>query len=161
MHPTIDQWRARWYPHGLKTVPPHITIIPPFIAEEDSPLWEQIIQPLMMPETTTVRLHNFGRFIRKTSVVFVRVEQSPALEHIYTEMESRLATAWPTWSRARRPFHPHVTIANRLNPNQLAEVERELLHTSFEETFRVREVFVYQKGSDRIYRRFASISLDI
>lgn len=157
----IDHWRARWYPYGLKVVPPHITIVPPFQANsEDDRLWQQITQPLTLPDTLTVHFNNFGAFFHSACVFFVRVEDSPLLESVHCQLEFRLVNALPTFNKSNRPFHPHVTIANRLKPYQLHEIQQELQHQPLNDVVRVKEATVFQKIPAGAYQKFAVISLD-
>jgi 2'-5' RNA ligase len=158
---TIDRWRAIWYPHGLKTVPPHITVVPPFYASaEDRPAWQQITRPFSVTQSCTIHLNNFSAFFHTKCVFFVRVEDSAALEYIHKSFESRLARQWPRFQKSQRPYHPHVTIANRLSSHQLDKIQQDLQHQPLDEKFLLEEIIVYRKTLDGPYQKYAVIHLD-
>ena len=156
----INRWRAQWYPHGLQTVPPHVTVVPPFQANpDDKHLWQEITQPLVLSDNLTVHLCNFGAFFHSTCVFYVRVEDSPSLEQVHHRLEARIAEVLPTFNISQRPFHPHVTIANRLKPHQLHQIQQELQHQPLNDVIRAKEVTVFQKAPEGPYQKFATISL--
>jgi 2'-5' RNA ligase len=161
MSEIVNRWRAVWYPYGLRTVPPHITVIPPFHADpEDKQTWHQITEPMRLPANPIIRLQGFGSFQRSRTVFFVNVQESEMLDDVHDRLERRLTNVLPGFRPSSRPFHPHVTIASRISESQLALIQNEVRHQSLVGHFTAEELIVLQKTSDGPYQKFASMSLD-
>jgi 2'-5' RNA ligase len=89
--------------------PAHITLIPPFsMRQEREEELAGILQTVTF-ENFPIHLKNFDSF--KPRVIFVHVEPSQPLQALRTMVENAL-TGFPI-KKEDRPFHPHVTIANR------------------------------------------------
>lgn len=89
--------------------PAHITLVPPFSMRQERE--EELVSILKTIhfEPFPIHLKNFDAFTPR--VIFVHVEPSPTLEALKTAIENALA-GFPI-KKEERPFHPHVTIANR------------------------------------------------
>jgi 2'-5' RNA ligase len=91
--------------HGLHTIP-HITIIPPFPADEAgiAGLIPKLAEIALEQSPFEVMLDGFDRFGK--DVLFVRVIPNPSLEKLFNAFQAAN-------EREARKFHPHVTIAHR------------------------------------------------
>jgi 2'-5' RNA ligase len=94
--------------------PAHITIIPPFHMPEDleQPLIDAMGLIAAKQEKFPVHLSGFGAFAPR--VIYVHVQPDKSLQDLkdYTEDQLIRAERFPVKSDTR-PFHPHITIANR------------------------------------------------
>lgn len=109
--------------------PAHITIIPPF--------WLNLNVERKLQETLQafgrdrneliIQLDGFSTFGKR--VLFIRVLENPELEEIKRQAEQHFAGTFGNLiPKDDRPFHPHITIANRdLKPGDL---EKAWLHFS-------------------------------
>lgn len=98
--------------HALKS-PPHITLIPPFKA---NPVRELEIIKFLKEKayeinSFCVSIKNFACF--KPKVIFLNPILSQELEIMQGKIESSLYETIPVAKHAKRPFHPHLTIAFR------------------------------------------------
>ncbi len=92
----------------------HITIIPPFWAEMNKELTLQETLEAFESDKNElkIQLDGFSRFGKR--VLFIRVLEDPELEEIKKQAEQHFArTFGDLIPKDDRPFHPHITIANR------------------------------------------------
>jgi 2'-5' RNA ligase len=156
----IDEWRAKWHPYGLKTITPHITLVPPVKIEYQRVyLLEEITRPLSLGRKINIQINGFGLFDRKNCVLFVDVERDPALTHLHDVLIAR-ARAVFGFEPQPREFHPHITLANRLSHDQCLRIMTEQLPRNFQDRFKVDDAVVWVKGMEDIYQLAASIRLD-
>lgn len=118
--------------------PPHITLQAPFTwPDEDR---DRLFTTLAafrpsMPEVP-VQLSGFGAFPPR--VIFLAVQQTPALMQLQAELQTYLADSLSIVDpRSRdRPFHPHLTVAFRdLKPVAFRRAWPEFEHKPAEHTF--------------------------
>lgn len=114
----VLQWKHYMREHygcvvALKS-PAHLTLIPPFWMEEQ--LEKELVTDLdafaQQRQAFNVRLNNFDGF--KPRVIFVGVEHNELLHQLKLSLEDYLLSLqkYPI-KKESRPFHPHLTIANR------------------------------------------------
>lgn len=94
--------------------PAHLTIVPPFKAEED-------LQGQLNDFVTThnigvvpfdIELKDFGHFSNR--VIFVDVVPNPSLNNLEQDVNKQFSETFPSIIFRTRPeFNPHVTIATR------------------------------------------------
>lgn len=94
--------------------PAHITLIPPFhLPDTDHDAMASVLNQLA-PENTgfPVHLKNFAAF--KPRVIYVHVQPNAPLQELKLKTEDALLqTHHFRIKKEERPFHPHITIANR------------------------------------------------
>jgi 2'-5' RNA ligase len=94
--------------------PAHITIIPPFWLDLDK---ERQLQETLEAfgserDELIIQLDGFSAFGKR--VLFIRVLENPELEEIKKQVEQHFAGGFGDLiPKDERPFHPHITIANR------------------------------------------------
>ncbi|MBL7893503.1 MAG: 2'-5' RNA ligase family protein [Bacteroidia bacterium] len=93
--------------------PPHITIIPPFFANDD---FEKSIENKVNVfvkncEPFNVTLNGFGEFNNK--VIFVEIEKNESLQLFYTAFSAFFTGLGFELTSMNKFFHPHVTVAFR------------------------------------------------
>jgi 2'-5' RNA ligase len=94
--------------------PAHITLVSPFWMNKDlQPQLEQALHVFSSDRKSfTIKLKDFGSF--KPRVIFVHVEQSDTLTQTKDALQNHLlANSLFPIEKETRPFHPHVTLANR------------------------------------------------
>jgi 2'-5' RNA ligase len=94
--------------------PAHITLIPPFIMPdtEQQALTDILKQFAQHQHPFTIHIKNFAAF--KPRVIYVAVQTNPLLHQLKIALEEEILKAERfRIKKEERPFHPHITIANR------------------------------------------------
>lgn len=155
----VDRWRKIWYPYGVKTAPPHITLIPPFKNRSNiDDLFTYITQPLMLARKLDIHLGGFDSFNNKSAVFFINVELTEGLQSVYKKLTRRIdEIGMPT---STRPFRPHITIASRLSELDLRSIKQRFANQKVNDVFAVNRLTVWGKDEVGIYHAIYHISLD-
>lgn len=131
--------------------PAHITLIPPFWLEETR---EAALQQALQSFSTNgnqleIRLEGFSHFNKR--VLFILVKENLALEEIKKQTEKHFIQQFGEIIKTDdRPFHPHVTIANRdLKPFDFTKAWEHFSKKDFKETFRWVTISLLKLGSDK------------
>ena len=122
--------------------PAHITLIPPFWFDEENETkllrnTESFTSDL---DEVKIQLDGFSHFGKK--VLFVNVKENPALEELRDQTGSYFSDSLGDVIKIDdRPFHPHITIANRdLKPHDFEIAWEHFAHKDFRETFQTRTI---------------------
>jgi 2'-5' RNA ligase len=94
--------------------PAHITLVPPFNmdADKEDELGVYLGAFAATQKSFSVQLHNFDCF--KPRVIFVQVHADKSLLQIKERLDDYLLSLKNfSFKKEDRPFHPHITIANR------------------------------------------------
>lgn len=88
--------------------PAHITLVPPFWMDTslEKKLMADVDAFAAQQYQFDIQLKNFDAF--KPKVIFVGVEKNDELSKLRSALEDHL-----NFKKETRPFHPHLTIANR------------------------------------------------
>lgn len=93
--------------------PAHITLVPPFWMDDTRE--EDLLRTLetFTSNTGEIEIHikGFSHFGKR--VLFAAVGQNPTLQSIKLEVENHFVKNFSNIKKEERPFHPHITIANR------------------------------------------------
>ena len=124
-------FRARYGSQAALKSPPHITLQAPFTRPDED--HDRLLATLaaFCPSTVPVpvQLSGFGAFPPR--VIFLAVEQTPALMQLQADLQTYLAdTLGIVDPRSReRPFYPHLTVAFRdLKPAAFRQAWPEFEH---------------------------------
>jgi 2'-5' RNA ligase len=135
--------------------PAHITLIPPFWleAEKENELVRTLQSFTNVPMGVVVCINGFSHFGKR--VLFAAVDDDPALHQLKTGIESHFTKRFPGIRKDDRPFHPHITIANRdLKPGDFIKAWQYFSEKEFTADFRINVVSVL-KHSDGLWKVFA------
>lgn len=93
--------------------PAHITLVPPFWLEQDreSALLEALYEYKSAMDEPEITINGFDHFSRR--VLFAAVAKNGMLQKLKDEVEQHFRRRFPEIRSDQRPFHPHITIANR------------------------------------------------
>jgi 2'-5' RNA ligase len=118
--------------------PAHITLIPPFWLEKakEALLLETLLSFTSDIDELTIHLVDFSHFGKK--VLFVNVKENPAIEELKNQTEDHFIRSFGgVINKDDRPFHPHITIANRdMKPSDFIKAWDRFAKERFSETFR-------------------------
>lgn len=115
----------------------HITLIPPFWLHNEQE--QQLIDTLLSFHTTIpsveIQLHGFSHFSNR--VLFVAVHENHQLGSLRKAAEDHFIIPFHDIIKPDdRPFHPHVTIANRdIKPNDFKKAWAYFEKQEFDQTF--------------------------
>ena len=117
--------------------PAHITLIPPFWFKEaeENALLQATASFKSIPGDLIIQLDGFSHFDRKT--LFVEVQQSQKLSELKRKTEDYFIQAFKgIIEKDKRPFCPHITIANRdLKPSDFEKAWEYFSAKKFSATF--------------------------
>jgi 2'-5' RNA ligase len=142
----VLEWKQYMLQHfnckvALKS-PAHITLIPPFImADELLPQMEVQLESFSIRQQSfPIQLKNFAAF--KPRVLYVHVQPNTHLSELQANLEAFLLQHkhFPI-KKEDRPFHPHVTIANRdLQKDDFPLAWKYFEQLSYEVTFKANAI---------------------
>lgn len=120
--------------------PAHITIIPPFWLDEKRE--DELLLSLQsfsgkLPEVE-IQLEGFDHF--RNRVLFINVTENKILNDLKVEAENHFMESFAGCiKKDNRPFHPHITIANRdMKPSHFEKAWEYFSKKEFSETFLVK-----------------------
>lgn len=136
----LARWRDRFVAPQLPGVPPHITLLPPTLIPADRlPEVERHLRRTGREcGPFEIHLRGSGTFLPVSPVTFVQLAAGmPACQ----ELESRVRCG-PLARSLPFPFHPHVTVAQNVEPAVLDRVDADLAR--FDARFCASRVDIYQ-----------------
>jgi 2'-5' RNA ligase len=116
--------------------PAHITLISPFWMEQEKEAGlQQTLQSFKYDEPELViHLDGYSHFTDR--VLFVSVTENPDLEMLKRQTENHFIQSFGNIKADLRPFHPHITIANRdMRPYQFERAWQYFSKKDFKEVF--------------------------
>lgn len=122
--------------------PAHITLIPPFWLDDagESELLQVLQSFTSDVDELLIQTAGFSHF--RKGVLFIAVKDNPDMEQLKKQAETHFVQSFDKLIKQEdRPFHPHITIANR--DMKLAHFEKAWEHFStkkFDETFLVKTI---------------------
>ena len=135
----LREMRAAFGDQLARTVPSHITLLPPHEVDVDDldEIYGRLDKAAGAVPSFRVRLRGTGTFRPISPVVYVRVHAGYVATGVLAG-QLRLAIDAP---RAEFPFHPHVTVAHHLDDLALDHADDAL--RGFECEFEVEEFALY------------------
>jgi 2'-5' RNA ligase len=117
--------------------PAHITLAPPFsmAADRENELANYLEEFAHSAKSFSIGLKDFDNF--KPRVIFLHVEPGPSLLILKDQLDQYLlALKTFSFKKEDRPFHPHITIANRdLNKKDFTKAWAYFQNLSYEAQF--------------------------
>ena len=136
--------------------PPHITLKSPFLYRQSgATVVEQLEAVFEQWDPFEVQLNGLGVF--RNSVLYVKVEESPDLMDLHLDLVESLDGYVETLVERYDggAYTPHLTLADKLAPDDLMEARRILADVRFRRRFVVDKVHLLRgKGSWDIARSF-------
>ncbi len=130
-------------------IPPHITVKSPFLFRQSGAMViEQLEEVCRRWDPFEVSLGGLGVF--GSRVLYVRVDESPELVDLHTEMVESLDGYVETLSGKYDggAYTPHLTLADKLAPEDIPAAKRALADCRFRRRFEVSEVHLL-RGTGR------------
>jgi 2'-5' RNA ligase len=140
--------------------PAHITLIPPFhMPDSDQSDMADILNRVALQHNPfSIQLKNFAAF--KPRVIYIDVQPNPLLNELKAKTEEALLQANRfKIKKEERPFHPHITIANRdLEKEDFQQAWQHFQPISYETSFTADAISLLQ-NNDRKWNVTASFKL--
>jgi 2'-5' RNA ligase len=137
--------------------PPHITVKSPFLFRHSGAyVVDQLREILARWVPFRIRVGGLGVF--KGSILYARVAESPDLQELHTDLVNGLEGFVETLTTQYdgHGYTPHLTLADRLTPDDLSEARRILQEYRIGRSFWVEEVHLLKgRGNWEIARSFA------
>lgn len=131
--------------------PSHVTLIAPFFMSggKSKELEERLEAFESTVNEVSLNLNGYGHF--ENRVIFVDVEPSTALETLQEQLEVYLKNnGFPFIKEAKKPFHPHVTIATRdLKPEDFEAAWPTFEGKEFQASFTTNTMHLMKLSEDR------------
>jgi 2'-5' RNA ligase len=162
----LDSYRIKYARYTSYVIVPHITLVPPFLIEKESPI--EIVHSLQkgykgLPPIKVI-LENVNFFEGKNNVAFVQPDagSSESIRNILRKTTSilgnRIKNAYNGYYFTPEKFIPHLTIAESIPENIFSEIKSELAGLVFNYPFLVSSVFLFgQTGTSNIWQPQAEI----
>ena len=140
----LSRWRDDAGDPQARLVPPHVTLLPPTVVErEQVPMIEAHLgSAAAAVEPFSMHLSGTGTFRPVSQVVFVQVAAGLAECEV---LEARIRSG-PLARTLDFPYHPHVTVAQDVEPAALDQVYEGL--SDFVARFPVRSFTLFERGTD-------------
>ena len=117
--------------------PAHITLIPPFwfMLEHEHELVNAVRSFVNSSSSHQIELDGFSHFRKK--VLFARIKENVSLAELKSEVEKYFSGKFGAiFKKDDRPFHPHITIANRdMKPSHFEQASEHFSNMTLKETF--------------------------
>jgi 2'-5' RNA ligase len=150
----IDSYRVKYARYTSYVIVPHITLVPPFFIEKESPI--EIILSLEegfkgLPPFKLI-LENVNFFEGKNNVAFVQpdVGSSDCIRNILRKTTSilgnRIRNAYNGYYFTPEKLVPHLTIAESIPESIFPEIKTEMGGLAFNYTFLVDSVFLFKQS---------------
>ncbi len=135
---------------------PHITLLPPFTwSGNDHELVGVISIALAQCSPPTIRVEGLGHFGR--GVLYINVELSSELGVLHGRLKRCLEERGVGDFPGGRPYHPHITLATRLTPDDFHRYSEELSGYSPSQEFECRDVALFGMQVQGRFRRWQVI----
>ncbi len=131
--------------------PGHITLVPPFWLEEwrEAELHEALRSFTGNIDEVDISLDGFSHFDKR--VLFVQVKDNSPLGELRADVGSHFIELFGEIIKEdKRPFHPHITIANRdMKPGDFEKAWSHFSQKEFKETFRATTISLLKLKSGK------------
>jgi 2'-5' RNA ligase len=140
----LSAWRARSGDPQADLVPPHVTLLPPTgaSAAQAREIEEHLADASRAVGPFAMHLAGAGTFRPVSQVVFVQV----AAGLVECELLEARVRSGPLARALDFPYHPHVTVAQDVDPDALDDTYEGL--RDFVARFEVRSFTMYERGTD-------------
>jgi 2'-5' RNA ligase len=152
----LQRLRASFGDPLAESIPSHVTLLSP--AEVDGDLMPKIHPHLgrvaALHRPFTMLLRSTGTFRPVSPVVFVQVAGGIS----ECEQLERMIRTGPLKRVPQFYYHPHVTVAHHVNEAAMDRAFDEL--ASYQGTFQVEAIRLYEHGADLVSRPVRTFALD-
>jgi 2'-5' RNA ligase len=141
---TLSRWREKAGDPQAHLVPPHVTLLPPTVvpAADVPAIEDHLARAARTVQPFAMHLSGTGTFRPVSQVVFVQV----AAGLVECELLEAQVRSGPIARTLAFPYHPHVTVAQDVDPDALDRVYEGL--RDFVARFAVQSFTMFERGTD-------------
>lgn len=138
----LTELKELYHPENRLSSPPHITLKPPFLMPNRSYMLEKLAKIARYKRPFELVLEKVGSFTQpKYGTVFLEPKSGEELK-VLESMLTREIHYLPK----NRNFHPHLTLAQKVQHDNLAQVKSELRDLNLKLKLLVNSVVLYQQS---------------
>lgn len=148
----IDNYRRQYNKDCLTSVPPHITVYPPFyLSNPESELIDKLNKIQVQISPFRVSFTSFDFFSCGNNVAYLKPdsESTIQLRNLYKITRSLISgeiiDVWPNYPINLDQYSPHCTIAEQISDNEFSKVRHDLEPLSVNQGFDVNSIFLLNK----------------
>lgn len=135
--------------HALNA-PSHITVVPPFMSDQQGEkiMMNRLAEEARSRKSIFIELRGFDHFSNR--VVFVSVEQNPALKMLHSHFSPIILDLFPPDIKKETRFHAHLTIAFKdVGPRQFEKIWDHFKDQEYSRAFYCREITLLKYADHR------------
>lgn len=142
-----NSYRKRYDPH-YKLISPHITLKEAFtITEEKLPLLISHLEEVAKSTPSfTVTISKFSTFYPVNNVIYLAIDNSETIYELYKKIQQKEPDPEKPYA-----FTPHITIAQKMNTDELLDVYAAIKSQEVYAKFEVKEFHLFQQGEDQVW----------
>lgn len=144
----IEVWRRKFQAPKMQ---PHITLIPPFTWHESETELDSIITNAL-GGIRKFPISGEGQGTFGNAVIFVNVTANKHLNNLNRTLANAFEKVGVT--QERRRFHPHITLAARLSPDQFQYNKSLLVDYTPQYSFECDEITLFTKVIDNNHKHW-------
>lgn len=148
----IDNYRRQYNKDSPTSVPPHITVYPPFyLSKPESDLIDKLNKIQVQIPPFRVSFTSFDFFSCGNNVAFLKPdsESTIQLRNLYKVTRSlisgQIIDVWPNYPINLDQYNPHCTIAEQIPDDEFLKVRQNLEPLSINQSFDVNSIFLLSK----------------
>jgi 2'-5' RNA ligase len=163
----VDGFRKKYAKYTNYAIPPHITVYPPFFIKDSSEeiIIDSLVKSFRQVEPQKVTFKSIDYFEGKNNVALFSPDKKSVafikdlLIRATELLGNKVKNVYDDYNFSPRKFKPHMTIAEKIPDDTLAEVKKELDKTQEILTFDVKSVCLYkQEGNLKMWRKLREIN---
>jgi 2'-5' RNA ligase len=134
----VERWRREF--RAPKT-PAHLTLLAPFTLDQNQQdLLDSLAQVCAGHHRFLISCRGLGNFGK--AVIFIDVRPTPELFALQQDLADFLKKRGV--EPERRPYHPHITLATRLQPGRFALYKQQLIGYNPQYSFACEEITLFR-----------------
>lgn len=142
-----NSYRKRYDPH-YKLISPHITLKEAFtIVEEKLPiLIAELEEVAKSTPSFKVTISKFSTFYPVNNVIYLAIDNNEAIFDLYHKIQQKEPDPEKPYT-----FTPHITIAQKMNADELLDVYSAIKSQEFHAEFEVKEFHLFEQDEDKVW----------
>jgi len=153
---TMDKYRRLYAKYTSYTIPPHITVYPPFFLRgiTERRFITKLVNDFSKTKCGKVTLNSIDYFKGVNNVAFVKPDSKSSkyitnlLVKTLKSLKGYTKSVYSEYSPTPDKFNPHMTIAEKIPNNSLSKIKEELKNFKHVFSFKIESIFVFKKVTD-------------
>lgn len=147
-------------PRWRKRIDPHITLLPPFTTAKDvRSITKRITSVSRQHQVFMITLQGIGRFTPRHHVIFAHIQAAPELQRLHMDLSAALKDMGRNRYELPGNFHPHVTLSNKLTPEEADIQFSEIAKLNIHQQFLCKSITLFRLDEQNIWQAVADFKL--